>query len=319
MTATPHTDDRQNAFLQYIFIGVLTPFFVSFVIPYLRMQIGTDSLAYSLGQTGNWQMTLTDSILLFFFTGILFGLGLFVARKMHEESILISLLLGLLVTGAAYVLFLQRELLQINLVYEGSGVIYGIAFLFYAWLLIYRALNLSQWRLGNRTKGIAIVGLLVAMNITLGRIGITTPVVRITFAFLPTALIGLLFGPWVGGVAAVLADLLGFVVGGGVGGFFPGFTLSAFLTGLTYGVFLHKREVSTKRIIMAELFIALFINLTLNTIWLRILTQNPIAVILPPRLIQNAVTIVVRVLTIRFIVSNKQLRRVYMKYSTARD
>ncbi|MCC5889501.1 MAG: folate family ECF transporter S component [Alkalibacterium sp.] len=188
----------------------------------------------------------------------------------------------------------------------------------YAWLLIYRTVRLSEWQLGNHTRGIAIVGLLVAMNITLGRIGITTPVVRITFAFLPTALIGLLFGPWVAGVAAVLADLLGFIVGGGVGGFFPGFTLSAFLTGLIYGVFLHKRKVSTKRVIMAEVVIAVFVNLTLNTLWLRILTQNPIAVLLPPRLIQNAVMIVVRVFTVRFIANNKQLRRVYMKYSTAR-
>ncbi len=318
MTATPRTDVRQNVFLQYIFIGVLAPLFISFVIPYLRMQIGTDAAAYVLGQTGNWQMVLTDSIVLFAFTGVLFSLGLYVTRKLQEESILISLLLGNLITGAAYVLFLQREILHINVVYEGSGVIYGIAFLFYVWLLIYRAVRLSQWHLGNRTKGIAIVGLLVAMNITLGRIGITTPVVRITFAFLPTALIGLLFGPWVAGVAAVLADLLGFIIGGGVGGFFPGFTLSAFLTGLVYGIFLHKREVSTKRIIMAEVVIALVINLTLNTIWLRMLTQNPIVVLLPPRLIQNAVMIVVRIFTVRFMANNKQLRRVYLKYSTAR-
>lgn len=319
MTATPHTDNRQNAFLQYFFIGLLTPLLVSFVIPYLRTQIGSDEVEYVLGQTSNWQMVLIDSVFLFFLMGILFSLGLYVIKKLHEESILISLLLGFLITGAAYILFLQHEILQIELIYEGSGVIYGISFLFYAWLLIYRAVRLSQWRLGNKTKGIAIVGLLIAMNITLGRIGITTPVVRITFAFLPTALIGMIFGPWVGGVAAVLADLLGFIIGGGVGGFFPGFTLSAFLTGLVYGVFIYKRNVSTKRIIMAEAVIALFINLTLNTIWLRILTQNPVAVLLPPRLIQNAIMIGVRIFTIRFIVNNRQLRRVFMKYSTARS
>lgn len=319
MTATPHTDNRQNAFLQYFFIGLIAPLFVSFIIPYFRTQIGTDAVEYILGQTGSWQMALTDSLFLFFFTGILFSLGLYVIKKLHEESILISLLLGLLITGAAYVLFLQREPLRVELIYEGSGVIYGIAFLFYAWLLIYRAVRSSKWRLADNTKGIAIVGLLVAMNITLGRIGITTPVVRITFAFLPTALIGMLFGPWVGGVAAVLADILGFVIGGGVGGFFPGFTLSAFLTGLAYGIFLHKREVSTKRIIMAEAFIALVVNLTLNTLWIYILTQNPVAVILPPRVIQNAVMIVIRVISVRFIANNKQLRRVYVKYSTAQS
>ncbi|WP_228586954.1 folate family ECF transporter S component [Alkalibacterium sp.] len=318
MTSTPYTDSRQNRFLHYIIVGVLAPVFLSFVIPYLRTRTGTNGMAYFLGQYDSWQIILADSLFLFLFTGVLFSLGAFVLKKLREESILISLLLGLLITGASYILFLQNEVLQVQAIYEGNGVIYAISFLMYAWLLIYRTVRLSEWQLGNHTRGIAIVGLLVAMNITLGRIGITTPVVRITFAFLPTALIGLLFGPWVAGVAAVLADLLGFIVGGGVGGFFPGFTLSAFLTGLIYGVFLHKRKVSTKRVIMAEVVIAVFVNLTLNTLWLRILTQNPIAVLLPPRLIQNAVMIVVRVFTVRFIANNKQLRRVYMKYSTAR-
>ncbi|MDZ7834583.1 MAG: folate family ECF transporter S component [Alkalibacterium sp.] len=101
-------------------------------------------------------------------------------------------------------------------------------------------------------------------------------------------MIGILFGPWVGGVAAALSDILGFIIGGGVGGFFPGFTLSAFLSGLAYGVFLHKKKVTKKRVFMAVAFNTLFVNLTLNTLWLYILTQNPIAVILPPRLVQNA-------------------------------
>lgn len=319
MTSTPFTDNRQNRFLQYAFIGVLAPLFLSFLIPYLRTQTGTNGMAYFLGQYESWQLILADSLFLFLFTGILFFLGAFVLKKLGEESTLLSLLLGFLITGAFYILFLQNEMLQVQAVYEGNGVIYAISVLMYAWLLIYRMVKLTKWQLGNQTRGIAIIGLLIAMNITLGYVGITTPIVRITFAFLPTALIGLLFGPWLAGVGAVLADILSFIVGGGVGGFFPGFTLSAFLTGLIYGLFLHKKEVSTKRVIMAEVFIAVFVHLTLNTLWLRILTQNPVAVLLPPRLLQNAVTIVVRVFTVRFIAGNKQLRRVYMKYSTARS
>ncbi|MDN6385364.1 MAG: folate family ECF transporter S component, partial [Alkalibacterium sp.] len=106
-----------------------------------------------------------------------------------------------------------------------------------------------KWNLN--TKGLAIVGILMAMAIALGRIGITTPVVRITFSFLPNALIGILFGPFVAGIAAALGDLLGFIIGGGVGGFFPGFTLSAFLSGVFYGLFLHKKNITKKRVLLA--------------------------------------------------------------------
>ncbi|GEN50300.1 folate family ECF transporter S component [Alkalibacterium pelagium] len=318
MTATPHTGRRQNKWFHYGFIGLAGPLCLAFLIPFARSQSGMGGLNQLLDGTGDLQTILTDMLFLAFFTGLLLLISVAVSRQLEEESMLISLLLGLLITGAPFLLFLQRELLQINLVYEDNGLIYGIAFLYYIWLLVFRAVRLSRWTMKNRTLGIAIVGLLVAMNITLGMVGITTPVVRITFAFLPTALIGMLFGPWIGGFGAVLADILGFIIGPGVGGFFPGFTLSAFLTGLIYGLFLHKRDVTLKRIVMAEVLIALFVNLTLNTIWLHILTQNPIAVLLPPRLIQNAVMVVVRIATVRFFAGNKQMKKTYAKFSTAR-
>lgn len=301
----------------YALIGVIAPLLLSLVIPFLRSRNGTNGAHYFAGQYENWEMVLADGFYLFLFTGILFSLSLYVYRRLKRESTLIGLLIGFLLTGAAYFLFLQNELLEIQGIFGGNGVLYGIAFLFYGWMLLFRMLSLSKWELD--TKGIAIVGILMAMSIALGRVGVTTPVVRITFSFLPTALIGLLFGPWVGGVAAALSDILGFIIGGGVGGFFPGFTLSAFLGGLSYGVFLHKKKVTKKRVFMAVAFNTLFVNLTLNTLWIYILTQNPLAVILPPRLIQNAVMSVVRFLSIWFIANNKQLRKVYMKYSTAKS
>lgn len=301
----------------YALIGVIAPLLLSFVIPFLRTSNGLQGTQYFVDQYENWEMVLTDSAYLFVFTGVLFSLGIHVYKHLEEEGTLISLLIGFLITGASYFFFLQNEILDLQGIFTGNGVIFGIAFLFYGWMLLYRLLRLSKWDLD--TKGIAIVGILMAMTITLGRIGIMTPVVRITFSFLPNALIGLLFGPWVGAVAAAMSDILSFTIGGGVGGFFPGFTLSAFLSGLSYGVFLHKKKVTKKRVLMAVGFNTLVVNLTLNTLWIYILTQNPIAVILPPRLIQNAVTSVIQFLSIGFVANNKQLRRVYMKYSTAKS
>ena len=316
MNEIPNRPTESNPKWDYALIGIIAPLLLSLVIPFLRAGNGTNGAHYFVDQYENWKMVLMDSVYLFVFTGILLSMVIYVYRRLKRESVLIGLLLGFLLTGAAYFLFLQNEILGLEGMFSGNGIIYGIVFLFYGWMLLYRALSLSKWDLD--TRGIAIVGILMAMSIALGRIGITTPVVRITFSFLPTALIGILFGPWVAGVAAALGDILSFIIGGGVGGFFPGFTLSAFLGGVSYGVFLHKKKVTKKRVLMAVAFNTLFVNLTLNTLWIYILTQNPIAVILPPRLIQNAVMSLVRFLSIWFISSNKQLRRVYMKYSTAK-
>ncbi|GEK91951.1 folate family ECF transporter S component [Alkalibacterium kapii] len=317
MNEAPNKMDRQRIRWDYIFIGLVAPFLLSIAIPFLRSVSGSMGAKYFVDQYDNWVMVLTDSVYLFVFTGLLFYIGIYFYKRLEQESMLIGLLLGFLLTGAAYFLFLQSEILGLQGMFSGNGIIYGIAFLFYGWMLLYRVMQLSKWNLN--TKGLAIVGILMAMAIALGRVGITTPIVRITFSFLPNALIGMLFGPWVAGVAAALGDLLSFIIGGGVGGFFPGFTLSAFLGGIFYGLFLHKKKVTKKRVLFAVAFNTLFVNLTLNTLWIYILTQNPIAVILPPRLLQNAVMCVVRFLSIWFIANNKQLRRVYMKYSTAKN
>ena len=316
MTETSNQTTSNRTKWDYALIGIIAPLLLSFAVPFLRSGNGTNGAHFFTDQYENWEMVLADSVYLFVFTGIPFSLGIYVYKRLTRESTLIGLLIGFLLTGAAYFLFLQNEILGLQGIFGGNGILYGIAFLFYGWMLLFRALRLSKW--GLDTRGIAIVGILMAMTIALGRIGITTPILRITFSFLPNALIGILFGPWVGGVAAALSDVLGFIIGGGVGGFFPGFTLSAFLSGLAYGVFLHKKKVTKKRVFMAVAFNTLFVNLTLNTLWLYILTQNPIAVILPPRLVQNAIMSVVRFLSIWFIANNKQLRKVYMKYSTAK-
>lgn len=174
----------------------------------------------------------------------------------------------------------------------------------------------SKWEI--RTIEIVIIGILIAMNIALSRVGISTPIVRITFAFLPIALLGILFGPLIAGTAAAFSDLLAFVLLGGVGGFFPGFTVSAFIGGVGYGFFLHRKNIHWWRIAAVVAFNTIFVNLTLNTIWILILTGNPLGVILPIRLAQNALTAVIHFVTIWFLATNPQLKNVYQKFSTAK-
>lgn len=176
----------------------------------------------------------------------------------------------------------------------------------------------SKKRFGARE--IAVIGLLMGMDIILSRfIAIETPITRITFGFLPTALIGILYGPWIAGTAAALTDLLGIVLFNRSGMFFIGFTLSAFAGGFIYGLFLHKKEIKLWRVIAAVLSITIFVNLIMNTVWIVIMYEEAWRGILPLRILQNAVVAPIRVLLIYFVAKNPSLRRVYMKFSTAKN
>ena len=81
---------------------------------------------------------------------------------------------------------------------------------------------------------------------------------EIGFAWIALAVCGMLYGPLVGGVAGAVGDTLGFIVSPN-GGFFPGFTLSAFIMGFLYGLFLYGKPVSLKRILSAELVVIVIV------------------------------------------------------------
>lgn len=159
-------------------------------------------------------------------------------------------------------------------------------------------------------RTISKIALLMALDIILTRfVSIQTPIVRIGFGFLPTAMTGMLFGPMAAGIAGALTDIAGIFLFGGSGPFFPGFTLSAFLGGFIYGVFLHNKAKSLWRISLAVLVITIFVNLGLNTLWVYILTEEAALAILPARLIQNAILAPVRVAVIYFVVNNPTIRK----------
>lgn len=159
-------------------------------------------------------------------------------------------------------------------------------------------------------RSISIIGLLMALDIILTRfVAIETPIVRIGFGFLPVAIIAMLYGPWIAGVAAALADFMGIMLFPKVALYFPGFTLSAFLGGIIYGLVLYKKPKTLGRLVLAILLVTVFVNLGLNTLWLTILLDKAIYVIFPARFIQNLVLAPVDIALLYFVLQNKTLRK----------
>lgn len=86
---------------------------------------------------------------------------------------------------------------------------------------------------------IVLTGILIALDIVLKMFSIKiTADLKITFAYLALAAIGMLFGPTVGFIAGAVTDIIGFIINSD-GGFSPLFTFIEALGAMIYGLFLY--------------------------------------------------------------------------------
>ena len=137
-------------------------------------------------------------------------------------------------------------------------------------------------------KKLISMSLLVALAIIAKRfLGYNDKIISVSFGFVPIALSGMLFGPLGGVVTAAVADIIGALLFP-TGPFHPGFTLAATLTGLFYGVFLHKQPLSRMRIVLCQVLVTVVVNLSLNTLLLVPIVGKGFMVILPLRILKNA-------------------------------
>lgn len=141
------------------------------------------------------------------------------------------------------------------------------------------------------TRCLALTALLIAINIALDLLGLTIklpPNLRIGFGFLCNAAVGMLFGPAVGMMAGVCTDVLGYFAGNlTMGAYFPGYTLTAIVGGLFWGLWLYPRKISVWRAVGAKACINLFCNIGLNTLWLTITGGKAMSVLLALRVPKN--------------------------------
>ena len=106
------------------------------------------------------------------------------------------------------------------------------------------------------TKSIALMGVLIAVVVVFSRFfAYETTFLKISFTFIPESLIGMIFGPFWAGIGTAVADVVGMLLFPKAG-YFPGFTLNAFLAGaiLMYGVNLANFAWWVPRLIKTVIF-----------------------------------------------------------------
>ena len=129
---------------------------------------------------------------------------------------------------------------------------------------------------------------------------------------MPVVLAAVLLGPLAAGVVGALGDFIGAVLFP-IGPYFPGFTLTAFLTGLVFGWFLHKRQTVWR--ILGAVAVNLFIlSLLVQTVWISILYDTPYVPLLLTRIVQCGIMAPIQFLSIGFFV---KVRCRYWKRSMA--
>lgn len=147
---------------------------------------------------------------------------------------------------------------------------------------------------------LVVCGMMIAVDVVLARLAsLNTTTERLGLSLFAVAIVAYLYGPISAMVVHSLSDLLGAILFPN-GPVFLGFTLTAALIGLIYGVCLY-RNVSIWRILLAVVVTQLVCTLGLNTLWLSMLYHKAFVVFLPGRLIQAAIVAPVQLVGLPFL------------------
>lgn len=157
----------------------------------------------------------------------------------------------------------------------------------------------------SKTKKIIVAAILLALLIVLSRfLSIKTELLVISFSFVPIMMSAILLGPKYAMLIAGLGDLIGALLFP-FGAYFPGFTLSAVITGLIYGLFLYrkpeKKVTDIKFIIMlviSSIIVLGVVNILITSVWLHMLYGSAYLVIMSARVVKQLIMAPIQVIVI---------------------
>ncbi len=138
---------------------------------------------------------------------------------------------------------------------------------------------------------------------------------RVSITFIPVAVSAYLMGPVSAMIVGGMGDILSCIAFPS-GAYFPGFTVSAVLSGAIYGICLYRCPSSQVRIrvIISKLLIVLFVNILLNTLWLSIMYEKAFFVYMASRVIKNLIMFPFQVIIMIFLIDVLERTGITKKY-----
>ena len=153
----------------------------------------------------------------------------------------------------------------------------------------------------NKSKRL-LCALFIASTIVLGIIiSIRTIIITIGFSFVSIMLEAVILRPKYSIFIVTISDIIGSLLYP-TGSYFFGFTITAFLVGLTYGILLYRKEFKIDRSFIIRLTISTIIvtgilNGLLNTVWIVMINKNASKIVLPIRIIKQLIMVPIKVFT----------------------
>lgn len=156
------------------------------------------------------------------------------------------------------------------------------------------------------------VAMLLAMSVVISFTASVrvTETIKIGLGYLITALLGMLYGPFTAALAAGAGDLIKYLLKPD-GAYFFGFTLTAMLGGVVYGVFFYREKCTIPRAIASKATVSLLLNCLLNTVWVSWLYGMPFLGALGPRVIKNLMVLPFEIVLLYIVLNgmNKVIQR----------
>lgn len=159
----------------------------------------------------------------------------------------------------------------------------------------------AYWRTARaefrNVRVLAFAGLVCAMAIVLEGLPIYLlgPSLKIYFSFLVVGLGCMCYGPCVGMMAGAIIDSVGFLLSSYGEPYFPGYLITAMLSGLIYGVMLYQRKPTIPRLIVTRLLINYGSNVLLGSVWKAMLYGKGYLYYLSTGMVKNTIMIPIEV------------------------
>lgn len=158
--------------------------------------------------------------------------------------------------------------------------------------------------------------LLVSCIIVKRLLSIRLPLISIGFDFIPFMFSAILLGTKYATIIGITSDIVGRLLFP-VSAYFPGFTLSAGLTGFLYGEFLYTNgEIKTgKRFLLRLIFcvvtVTAIVNIILNTVWVIAILGDAYKVAVPLRFVKAISMIPIQVFVMYYLTNEVEKGRLF--------
>ena len=118
------------------------------------------------------------------------------------------------------------------------------------------------------TRNLAVMAMLIAVRYVLSQfsVAVTPQFKMFTLAYIPTAMVAALYGPWAAIVFGFVGDTVGYFAKP-MGPYFAGYALSEMLTGFIYACFTYRQRINYVRVAIARILILVLVIFGLNFVW----------------------------------------------------